>query len=92
MLLYNMDLNIEPATFPKIATRIRINVSVVLNEKAIVSVCFFEKDSEFKVLDTKILFIEGNEYKAWGNDDNYLKQMIFSKLGLKIIENEIITG
>ena len=26
--------------------------------------------------------IEGEEYSAWGNDDNYLKNLVASKLGL----------
>lgn len=65
-------------------------MNVVLNEKAVVAVSFFERDSEFKVLDTQVLFIEGEEYKAWGNDDTYLKDLIFSKLGIKILPDEII--
>ena len=34
------------------------------------------------VLDEKIFLIEGEEYKEWGNDDNYLENLIFKKLGL----------
>jgi len=36
-------------------------------------------------------FIEGEEYSAWGNDDNYLKNLVASKLGLTplaVLKNE----
>jgi len=36
-------------------------------------------------------FIEGEEYFAWGNDDNYLKNLVASKLGLTplaVLKNE----
>jgi len=35
--------------------------------------------------------IEGEEYSAWGNDDNYLKNLVASKLGLTplaVLKNE----
>ena len=32
----------------------------------------------------KQIVIEGDEYQAWGNDDNYLRLIVASKLGLVI--------
>lgn len=78
-----MDLAIQPTQFPKTAVRMKIDVSVILDEKAIVRVSFYEQDMEFQPLETKIIIIEGAEYKAWGNDDKYIKDLVFSKLGIK---------
>jgi hypothetical protein len=77
-----MDLTIEPISFPKLATKMKIDVSVLLGEKAIIRVGFYEADSEFTPLDIKMIIIEGEEYKKWGNDDSYLENLIYSKLGL----------
>lgn len=79
-----MELPIQPTAIPKIATRIKIDVGVVLDEKAIIRVSFYESDQEFQPIDTKILFIEGDEYRAWGNDDTYIKNIVFQRLGIQI--------
>jgi hypothetical protein len=76
-----MDLAINH-TFPKIATRMKIDVTVTLGERAYVRVAFYEDDSEFTPLDVKVLVLENEEYKAWGNDDNYVKDWVFRKLGI----------
>lgn len=78
-----MDLAIPPVQFPKTAVRMKIDVSVILSEKAIVRVSFYENDNEYQPLDVRVFHIEGAEYKAWGNDDNYIKNIVFSKLGIK---------
>jgi hypothetical protein len=36
------------------------------------------------ILYSKNFIIEGEEYNAWDNDDNYLKNLIASKLDLEI--------
>lgn len=84
-----MNIDIEPITFPKVAIRMQIDVNVILNEKAIIRVSFYEHDSEFQPLDIKVFIIEGEEYKAWGNDDTYIKNIVYQKLGLnKNLSNE----
>lgn len=86
-----MDLQIKPKTFPKVASRMTMDVNVVLNEKAFVKVSFFEDVEVFIPLDTQIIIIEGDEYKRWGNDDSYIKNLVFSKLGITLkTEEEII--
>ena len=86
-----MDLQIEPMTFPKVASRMTMDITVVLNEKAFVKVSFFEDVEVFIPLDTQIIIIEGDEYKRWGNDDSYIKNLVFSKLGITLkTEEEII--
>ena len=34
------------------------------------------------LLDNKIVRIEGDEYNAWGDDDNYITNLVLTKLGL----------
>jgi hypothetical protein len=78
-----MDLAITPVQFPKTAVRMKIDISVILDEKAIVRVSFYENDNEYQPLDVKVFHVEGAEYKAWGNDDNYIKNIVYTKLGIK---------
>ena len=86
-----MDLQIEPMTFPKVASRMTMDITVVLNEKAFVKVSFFEDVEVFIPLDTQIIIIEGDEYKRWGNDDKYIKDLVFSKLGITLkTEEEVV--
>jgi hypothetical protein len=79
-----MEMPIQPTTIPRIATKVKIDVGVVLDEKAIVRVSFYEENSEFQPIDMKMLIIEGDEYKAWGNDDAYIKNIVFERLGIQI--------
>jgi hypothetical protein len=82
-----MEYTIKPTLFPKYALRIKIDVQVQLGESATVRVSFYEENEEFTPLDCKVFLIQGEEYKAWGNDDNYIKDLVFTKLG---ISQEII--
>jgi hypothetical protein len=34
------------------------------------------------LLDNKFVKIEGDEYNAWGDDDNYITNLVLTKLGL----------
>jgi hypothetical protein len=78
-----MDFKIQYQV-PKIATRMKINVEVILDEKAIVRVCFYEDDNEYLPIDTKTIIIEGQAYKDWGNDDAYIKKIVYETLGIPI--------
>lgn len=49
-------------------------------------------DSSNNKLYEKQFVIEGAEYDAWGSDDNYLKELIASKLGLEIKPIPIAVG
>jgi hypothetical protein len=35
-----------------------------------------------KLINTKIMTISGDEYTKWGNDDNYIIDLVLSKLNL----------
>ena len=79
-----MEFTIQPLLVPKYAVRVRINVQVVLAQKANIAVSFYEADQEFVVLKQELIVIEGDEYMAWGNDDNYIKELVFRKLNLPL--------
>jgi hypothetical protein len=81
-----MDVAINPTSFPKIATRMKIDVNVTLGQRACVRVSFYEEDSEFTPLDVKVFVLENEEYTAWGNDDDYVKDWLFRKLGMEKID------
>lgn len=72
-------------SIPKIATRIKIDVNVELDKRAYIRVSFYEADSEFQPLDTKIIILEGEKYKAWSSDDSYIKDIVFSEFGINVI-------
>jgi hypothetical protein len=77
-----MDLAITPVQFPKTAVRMKIDISVILDEKAIVRVSFYENDNEYQPLDVKVFHVDGLEYKAWGTNDDYIKNIVYTKLGI----------
>ena len=49
-------------------------------------------DSSKNRLYEKQIVISGSEYDAWGSDDNYLKSLIASKLGLEIKPIQVAVG
>jgi len=68
---------------PYLVSSFDMNVIVVqLNVQATVIVNTF--DSNRNKLYDKQIIIEGEDYTNWGNDDDYLKNLVASKLGLQI--------
>lgn len=66
---------------------------VYINElgvSAVVIAITYDKDK--RRLYEKQFVIEGAEYDAWGTDDNYIKELIASKLGLEIKPIPIAVG
>ena len=78
-----MDFTIQPLPFSKFATRMKIDVTVILDKKAIVRVSFFEQGAEYEPLNSFVFYVEGDEYKAWGSDDTYIKNLVYSKMDIK---------
>lgn len=65
------------------AKKVELKVEVLLSKKAIVR-AFFYNDNNPDPVAIKIVIVEGDEYLAWGQDDTYLEDLAFKKLGLKI--------
>jgi hypothetical protein len=75
------DVPIQKAPLTKISqiTNIKIRVvSLELFTSVTLSVLFF--NDENNMVDNKIIILEGSEYSNWGNDDNYIKNIVLSKL------------
>lgn len=89
-----MDLVIQDYIIPqepKIATRIHIQVlELKFGNYVKFRVDFYLNDDIYDMLCPKseVIIIEGDEYKAWKDDDSYITDLIFLKLGLrkKIVE------
>jgi hypothetical protein len=62
------------------------NVSVALNEGVTIKVQVHYQNSAFA---TEFLTITGDEYKEWGNDDNWVYQKIARKLCLGVLADMV---
>jgi len=70
---------------PKIAKRIQIHVAELsFNKHVLLRVLMFgsEENYDSNIVDVKMIRIDGDEYKAWGNDDTYIENIVFEKLGI----------
>jgi hypothetical protein len=81
-----MDFQIKPLAIPKYATRMKIEANIILGEKAFIVVSFYEEGSEFTPLEVKRIMLEGNAYKNWGSDDNYIKNLVLQYLRTEKLE------
>jgi len=78
----SFDVPIQKSTLTKIdqITNIKIRVvSLELFTNVTLSVLFMNDQNN--MIDNKIIILEGSEYTNWGNDDNYIKNIVLSKLG-----------
>ena len=64
-----------------IAFRI-MNVKIVLNQRAVVSVQLLDADN--KIVKIEQVVLTGDDYKNWGNDDTYVNIFVCNKLGLNV--------
>jgi hypothetical protein len=68
---------------PYLVSSFDMNVYIItLGVSAVVMVNTYDKDG--RQLYNKQIIIEGDEYQAWSNDDNYIRLLVASKLGLVI--------
>lgn len=66
---------------PVIATSIIISVmDYADNSMAMISVSFLNADRH--PVKDEMITIEGSEYSAWGNNDEYITQLVMQKYGL----------
>jgi hypothetical protein len=78
------DIKINVQDSPHVVTntinRVQIRVmNVELFTSVNVSVSLFNNES---IIDNKFFKIEGDEYNNWGNSDQYLVNLVLTKLGL----------
>jgi hypothetical protein len=55
-------------------------MEMVLDSHVIMVVHYLNANGN--LLDNKTVKIEGDEYNAWGDDDNYITNLVLTKLGL----------
>lgn len=77
-----ISVNIVDHALPApVATKIELSVSeLVLNSYVIIVVSYF--NSKGNVIHNELVKIEGEEYNNWGLDDQYLVNLVLTKLGL----------
>lgn len=76
----------EPLTIKSVQIKL---VELKFNEYAKFFIYFFKNlpnfDTDFIKMETVI--IQGDEYKAWKDDDNYIINLICQKIGAKVIND-----
>ena len=77
-----ISVNIVDHALPApVATKIELSVSeLVLNSYVIIVVSYF--NSNGNLIHNEYVKIEGEEYNNWGLDDQYLVNLVLTKLGL----------
>lgn len=78
-----MNQNVQPSdfTYTKTIERIQIDTqNLVLGESAEFRVTSYTASGEYVKID--FVRIEGQEYQDWGSSDNYIVDLICTKLGL----------
>jgi hypothetical protein len=78
---------IQPATLTKTEeiTNIKINIMSLELFKSVTIVVSLLNNND-NIIDNKIIKLEGNDYLNWNNDDNYIKNIVISKLGYTLLE------
>jgi len=77
----SINIETKEVTYVKYITRIDIrNAQVMLNESASFEVWMFSPENE--IIGVESVTIQGDEYSAWGNDDEYIYSIVLQKLGM----------
>ena len=78
----NIKVNVNDYTFVKtsVINNIQINIlKIELFKSITLSVNLL---SNTKIIDSQIMIISGDEYTNWSNDDNYIINLVLTKLNL----------
>lgn len=81
--MYNFKYEINPKTYTIDGVYIKIMIQIQLNKSATISYGI-TNDKETIPLSTGNLIMEGADYDAWGNDDNYVINWVCNQLGLTL--------
>jgi hypothetical protein len=77
-----MKINISPKSFTTEATSISIQtVGFNLNEGADFIIHYHKEDGT--IFENDRIYVIGEEFAAWGSDDNYIIDLALTKLGLE---------
>lgn len=81
----DLEINMTIQQQPVIAKRIHIKVTTItFNESAKFDVDFYKSNEPYDMdlIKTETVLIEGDEYKEWKDDDDYIINLICKKLGI----------
>jgi len=78
----NIQVDVNDFTLDApVVSKIEMEVmEMVLDSHVIMVVHYLNANGN--LLDNKTVKIEGDEYNAWGDDDNYITNLVLTKLGL----------
>lgn len=83
----NNIIPVEPKIINNTIVGMQINfLSLILDVNVSVNVLLYNSDNV--VIQNQVITIEGDEYENWGNDDDYLINLIANKLNLVIIQSQ----
>jgi hypothetical protein len=78
----DINVNVQDSSYVKTNTINNIIIRIMnvdLFNSITVCASLFENTT---LVDNKVFKIEGEEYSNWGNDDNYIVDLILTKLGM----------
>lgn len=79
----NVDIiDYEIPQEPKVATKIRINIAEIVFNKSAKFNIYYQLEND-DIVKTELVNIENEEYKNWNNNDDYIIELVLSKLGLR---------
>ena len=79
----NYEIDVNPKDFINVNTANKVELRVSnLQIGTSVDVTLMIKDLNENIFKVENVHIEGEEYENWGNDDQYLVNIVLSKVGL----------
>lgn len=77
----SINIETKEVTYVKYITRIDIrNGQILLNDRATFEVWLFSPEND--IIGIENVVIEGAEYSAWSDNDDYIYDIILEKLGM----------
>lgn len=78
----NIQVDVNDFTLEApVVTKIDMEVMELVLDSHVIMVVHY-LNAAGNLLDNKFVKIEGDEYNAWGDDDNYIINLVLTKLGL----------
>ncbi len=78
----NIKVNVNDYTFVQTSVINNIQINILKIELFIGMTISVNLLSNNKIIDSKIMNISGDEYTNWSNDDNYIVNLVLTKLNL----------
>ncbi len=78
----DINVNVQDSSYVKTNTINKVMIRIMnvdLFNSMTVCASLFQNTT---LVDNKVFKIEGSEYSSWGTDDNYIVDLILSKLGM----------